>query len=189
MLHFMTGDDRVVPPLSSSQKRNGINMIPQRLDLTMNFHLSRFLPFWFHKFHCLTLSHVLLGSSTVSIIIYLFEKPKIDPLFHSFHSDLFQLFVSFGPCLEKRDRKDYPSGCFISFVIPHSIMSLFFNPRGQFHIPHLGACHHLLYTLASSCGKRRSTGVLWPRPSLRVEIRDRLFELVLHRTARSRFYR
>lgn len=161
-------------------------MIPQRLDLTMNFHLLIFLPFRFHKFHCLTLLHVLPDSSTVCIIIYLFEKTKIAPPFYSFHSDLFQLFVSFGPRLEKRERKNYWSGCFISFVIPHSIMSSFFN---QFHIPHLGVCHHLLYTLASSCGKRRSTGVLWPWPSLRVEIRDRWFELVLHQTARSRFYR
>ena len=104
----------------------------------MNFRLFIFLPFWFHKFHCLTLSHVLLGSSTVSIIIYLFEKTKFAALFYSFHSDLVQLFVSFGPRLEKRYRKDYWSGCFILFVISHSIMSLFFYPRGQFHIPHLG---------------------------------------------------
>lgn len=143
---------------------------PPKTGLTMNFYLFIFLPFRFHKFHCLMFLHVLLGSSTVYIITYLFEKTKFAAPSDSFHSDLFQLFVSFGPRLEKRDREDYWSGCFILFLISHPIMSLFFNPRGQFHIPHLRVCHHLLYTLASSCGERRSTGVSWPWPSLQVGI-------------------
>lgn len=54
-------------------------MIPQRLDLTMNFHLFIFLPFRLHKSHCLTLLHVLPDSSTVCIIIYL-KKQKL-PLY------------------------------------------------------------------------------------------------------------
>jgi len=128
----------------------------------MNFYLFLFLPFWFHKFDCLTLLHVLLGSLTVSIIIYLFKKTKFAALFYLFNLDFFQLFVLFGLRLEKPYRKNYWSGCFILFVISYSIISLFFNPRGQFYTLGCLYGHHLLYTLALSCGKRRSTGVLWP---------------------------
>lgn len=38
----------------------------------------------------------------------------------------------FGLRLEKRYRKNYWGGCFILFVISYSIISFFFNPRGQF---------------------------------------------------------